>query len=142
VSTTIMATIEDSARRDRGPVTTPAIGAALGGLAGTLAMNYAQRLWTVTAGERPPASAADLHDARDWQERSEHQNSNELAATALARLFLGRRSRGRNSPSLPLPFISPLVRQWALSMAPMRAGDRDGDRASDSAWRSGSPLTK
>src|SRR5688572_25604844 len=68
-----------------------ALAGALGGLAGTLAMNYAQRLWTLVADGRPPASAADHHDARDWQERTEHQNSNELAAQALARIVLGRR---------------------------------------------------
>jgi hypothetical protein len=30
-------------------------------------------------------SAGGRHEARDWQERSEHQNSNELAAQAIAR---------------------------------------------------------
>jgi hypothetical protein len=54
-------------------------------------MNEAQRLWTHTvAGHAPPESAAGRHDARDWQERSEGQNSNELAAQALARPLLGR----------------------------------------------------
>ena len=38
-----------------------------------------------------PESAGGRHDARDWQERSEHQNSNELAAQALAGYILGRR---------------------------------------------------
>jgi putative membrane protein len=67
------------------------IAGAIGGLAGTLAMNYAQRAWTLAAGERPPASAAGKHDARDWQERSEHQNSNELAAQAVADVTIDRR---------------------------------------------------
>jgi len=64
---------------------------AVGGLAGTLAMNYAQRLWTLAADRHPPESAAGEHDARDWQERSEHQNSNELASQYLAITFLHRR---------------------------------------------------
>lgn len=62
-----------------------ALAGAAGGFLGTLAMNYAQRLWTLAIDGRPPESAADEHDARDWQERSERQNANELAAQALAR---------------------------------------------------------
>ena len=63
---------------------------AVGGLAGTLAMNYAQRAWTLAADDQPPESAAGKHDARDWQERSEHQNSNELAAQAVADVTIAR----------------------------------------------------
>ena len=60
-------------------------------MAGTWAMNEAQRLWThAVDGDAPRESAAGRHDARDWQERSEGQNSNELAAQALARFLLGR----------------------------------------------------
>jgi hypothetical protein len=55
-------------------------------------MSEAQRLWThAVDGDAPPESAAGRHDARDWQERSEGQNSNELAAQAIARRTLGRR---------------------------------------------------
>lgn len=61
-----------------------AVAGAIGGLAGTLAMNYAQRAWTVAVDGRAPASAADEQDARDWQERDEQQNANELAAQAAA----------------------------------------------------------
>ena len=64
---------------------------AVAGLIGTWAMSEAQRLWTRAAGARVPRSAGGRHDARDWQERSEHQNSNELAAQAVARYVLGRR---------------------------------------------------
>jgi putative membrane protein len=67
-----------------------AIAGAIGGLAGTLAMNYAQRLWTLAMDGHPPKSAAGKHDARDWQERTEQQNSNEMAAQALARATLNR----------------------------------------------------
>jgi putative membrane protein len=77
---------------------TGALAGALGGLAGTLAMNYAQRLWTLAADDHPPASAAGKHDARDWQERTENQNSNELAAQAIARAVLGRRLRDEELP--------------------------------------------
>src|SRR5687768_18583927 len=66
------------------------VAGALGGLIGTWAMNDAQRAWTRAVGDQPPESAAGKHDARDWQERHEHQNSNELAAHALARYLIGR----------------------------------------------------
>lgn len=68
-----------------------AVAGAIGGLAGTLAMNYAQRAWTLAADGRAPASAADEHDARDWQERDEQQNANELAAQAVATATAQRR---------------------------------------------------
>jgi len=64
---------------------------AVGGLVGTWAMSEVQRLWTRMVDGRAPESAGGRHDARDWQERSEHQNSNELAADAVARYTLGRR---------------------------------------------------
>jgi hypothetical protein len=64
---------------------------ALAGLVGTWAMSEVQRLWTRVVDDAPPESAGGRHDARDWQERSEHQNSNELAAQAIAGYLLGRR---------------------------------------------------
>jgi hypothetical protein len=64
---------------------------ALGGLAGTWAMSEAQRAWTRAVDGERPESAAGKHDARDWQERSEGQNSNEIAAQAVARHLIGRR---------------------------------------------------
>jgi hypothetical protein len=67
------------------------IAGLIGGLAGTWAMSEAQRAWTRAVGGHVPESAGGKHDARDWQERSEGQNSNELAAQALARYLLGRR---------------------------------------------------
>ncbi len=67
------------------------IAGGIGGLVGTWAMNEAQRLWTVVSDGRAPSSAGGRHDARDWQERTEHQNSNELAAQAAARQVLDRR---------------------------------------------------
>src|SRR5687767_5482729 len=66
------------------------VAGALGGLIGTWAMNDAQRAWTRAVGDQPPESAAGKHDARDWQERHEHQNSNELAAQAAAHYLIGR----------------------------------------------------
>src|SRR5215204_7433960 len=53
-------------------------------------MSEAQRLWTRVVSGDVPDSAGGRHDARDWQERSEGQNSNELAAQLLARQVLGR----------------------------------------------------
>ena len=67
------------------------LAGALGGLAGTWAMNEAQRMWTNAVDGEAPESAAGKHDARDWQERSEGQNSNEIAAQAVAGTVIGRR---------------------------------------------------
>jgi putative membrane protein len=63
---------------------------AIGGLAGTSAMNEAQRAWTHAVDGEAAESAAGKHDARDWQERSEGQNSNEIAAQVLANRIVGR----------------------------------------------------
>jgi hypothetical protein len=67
------------------------LGGLLGGLAGTLAMNYAQRMWTHAVDGTAPQSAAGKHDARDWQERQEGRNANELAAQTVVTTFGGRR---------------------------------------------------
>jgi putative membrane protein len=67
-----------------------ALAGALGGLLGSLAMSYAQRLWTLAADGQAPRSAGGKHDAREWQERTEGRNSNELAAQAIATRVAGR----------------------------------------------------
>ena len=54
-------------------------------------MNEAQRAWSRAVDGEAPDSAGGRHDARDWQERSEGQNSNELAAQAIATRLLRRR---------------------------------------------------
>jgi Protein of unknown function (DUF1440) len=69
------------------------IAGGVAGLVGTFAMSEAQRLWTLAVDGTAPYSAGGRHDARDWQERTEHRNSNELAAQALAATLLGRRLR-------------------------------------------------
>lgn len=73
-------------------------------MVGTWAMSEVQRLWTHVVDGSPPASSGGRHDARDWQERSEDQNANELAAQALARFALGRCLTRRE-----LGFAAPLV---------------------------------
>jgi uncharacterized membrane protein YagU involved in acid resistance len=84
--------------------TKAAVAGAVGGLAGTLAMNYAQRLWTFVVDRNPPSSAAGPHDARDWQERSENQNSNEMAAQVLACATINRLLSAREL-SIAAPII-------------------------------------
>ena len=66
------------------------LAGALGGLVGTWAMNHLQRWWTLAADGGPPQSAGGKHDARDWQERSEGQNSNEVAADVVGQRIAGR----------------------------------------------------
>ena len=66
------------------------VAGILGGLAGTLAMNYAQRVWTHIVDDEAPPSAGGKHDARDWQEREEDRNANELAAQTIATTVAGQ----------------------------------------------------
>jgi putative membrane protein len=67
------------------------ISGAIAGVVGTWAMSEAQRVWTHVVDDDVPESAGGRHDARDWQERSEHQNANELVAQTLAVYIAGRR---------------------------------------------------
>ena len=80
------------------------LAGVLGGLAGTLAMNYAQRLWTRAADGRAPRSAGGKHDARDWQEREEGRNANELAAQAIAKT-VGRRRLTDDQLTVAAPLV-------------------------------------
>jgi putative membrane protein len=67
------------------------LAGAIGGLVGTWTMSEVQRGWTCAVDGEAPESAAGKHDARDWQERSEGQNSNEIAAQLVATGVIGRR---------------------------------------------------
>ena len=67
-----------------------ALAGAIGGLAGTYAMNHFQRWWSHSVRGAEPVSAAGRHDARDWQELAEGQNSNEIAAQTAAVHTIGR----------------------------------------------------
>jgi putative membrane protein len=67
-----------------------AVAGAIGGAAGTLAMNYFQAWWSRAVHGVEPESAAGKHDARDWQELAEGQNANEIAAQRLAVRALDR----------------------------------------------------
>ena len=67
-----------------------ALAGAIGGLAGTYAMNHFQRWWSRSVHGVEPVSAAGRHDARDWQELAEGQNSNEIAAQTVAVHTIGR----------------------------------------------------
>ena len=80
------------------------ITGGIAGLIGTWAMSEVQRVWTLAVDGDAPESAGGRHDARDWQERSEQQNSNELAAQAIAGYVLGRRLSKEE-----LRFAAPLV---------------------------------
>jgi uncharacterized membrane protein YagU involved in acid resistance len=80
------------------------IAGGIGGLIGTGVMSEIQRLWTRVIAGDVPESAGGRHDARDWQERSEHQNSNELAAQVLARSVLDR-SLTRQELRLAAPLV-------------------------------------
>jgi hypothetical protein len=63
----------------------------IGGLAATWAMNRFQALWSELAHAYQSQSAAGSEDARDWQERHEGGNANELFAQAVATRTIDRR---------------------------------------------------
>ena len=101
-----------------------AAAGVVGGLLGTWAMNEAQRAWSDAINDRPPESAAGKHDARDWQERSENQNSNELAAQALATATVGRRLTHHEvavaAPIIHFAFGAAVAALYSLCVAPER----------------------
>lgn len=113
------------------------IAGGIAGLVGTWAMNEAQRLWTRVVHGDAPESAGGRHDARDWQERSESQNSNELAAQALAGAILGRRLTRQE-----LRFAAPLVHYlFGAAMGAIygayterRPADRSGTGFGTTVW--------
>ena len=113
------------------------VAGAIAGLAGTFAMNEAQRAWTRVADGHAPDSAGGRHDARDWQERSEHQNSNELAAQGIAGVVLGRRlTRAELRFAAPLAHSCSALR-WVRCTAPTPSVARRPLRARHSGRRSG-----
>jgi putative membrane protein len=63
----------------------------IGGLAATWAMNRFQALWSALVNSYQSQSAAGSEDARDWQERNEGGNANELFAQAVATRAIDRR---------------------------------------------------
>jgi len=61
-----------------------AVAGFVGGIVGTWAMSEFQGAWSRAVDGREPQSAAGRHDARDWQERNEGRNANEIAAQEVA----------------------------------------------------------
>jgi putative membrane protein len=84
--------MNDRNGRDR-HVAAGVVAGIVAGLAGTWTMSQFQALWSqqVTREHDPDtASAGGRHDARDWQERIEGRNANELAAHAIAEHTIDR----------------------------------------------------
>jgi hypothetical protein len=53
-------------------------------------MNQFQRWWSRAVDRVEPDSAAGKHDGRDWQEKHEGRNANEIVGAAIARAVLAR----------------------------------------------------
>jgi hypothetical protein len=66
------------------------VAGLIGGLVGTFAMSEFQALWSKAAENYQSPSAGGAHDAREWQERHEGLNANELAAQAVAEHTIDR----------------------------------------------------
>ena len=100
-------------------------------------MSEVQRLWTYMVDGDPPESAGGRHDARDWQERSEHQNSNELAAQAVAS-YLFRRRLTREELRVAAPLVHYLfgaaVGAIYGAYAERRQADRSGAAFGTTVW--------
>jgi putative membrane protein len=60
------------------------VAGIVGGLAGTWAMSEFQGWWSRKTDGFESPSAGGRHDARDWQERREGTNANEIAAQQIA----------------------------------------------------------
>jgi hypothetical protein len=66
------------------------VAGLIGGLAATYAMNRFQAFWSHNLVGYHSQSAAGSEDARDWQERHEGGNANELFAQAVATRTIDR----------------------------------------------------
>jgi hypothetical protein len=66
------------------------VAGLIGGLVGTFAMSEFQALWSKALDGHESQSAGGRHDARDWQERHEDMNANEVAAQAVAEHTIDR----------------------------------------------------
>jgi len=53
-------------------------------------MNYVQRGGPQIVDDEPRRSAGGKHDARDWEEREDGRNANELAAQTIATRIVGQ----------------------------------------------------
>jgi putative membrane protein len=74
----------NNGRRGDGNAALGALAGFIGGAAGTWAMSQFQAMWSNAVDGFESPSAGGRHDARDWQERHEGQNANEIAAQAVA----------------------------------------------------------
>src|SRR5262245_44404864 len=100
-------------------------------------MNAAQRLWSVAAGDRPSESAAGPHDARDWQERDEGQNANELFAQTVATTFvrpLSRRELALAAPAVHFGFGSAVGALYGMYTCRRSQRRRTGISLGTAVW--------
>lgn len=88
-----MARRVNGSRRPDQSVGAGILAGAVGGLVATWAMSEFQSLWSKAAGghDSDGGSAGGRHDAREWQERIEGANANEVAAHRVAKYTVGRR---------------------------------------------------
>lgn len=73
-----------------GDVVKGVVAGVAAGLVATWTMSEFQALWSRVVHGSEPVSAGGRHDARDWQERNEDQNANEVAAQKIAAQTIAR----------------------------------------------------
>jgi hypothetical protein len=109
----------------------------VGGLAGTVAMNEVQALWSKATDGFQSTSAAGRHDSRDWQEKNEDDNANEVMAQTIATHTIDRELTEDElkiaAPVVHFSFGSALGAMYGGMMEAVARRRRDvyGRRASD-----------
>jgi uncharacterized membrane protein YagU involved in acid resistance len=66
------------------------VAGIIGGIVATYVKDHVQAWWSKAVDGYESNSAGGRHDSRDWQERYEEENANELAAQAIAERTIDR----------------------------------------------------
>ena len=75
---------------DSGSIGAGVVAGMIGGIAGTWVMNHVQGFWSNAVDGYESRSAPGRHDSRDWQERHDGTNANEIAAQTIAGYAMDR----------------------------------------------------
>jgi uncharacterized membrane protein YagU involved in acid resistance len=77
-------------RRSEADVRAGVVAGMIGGIVATWVKDHVQAWWSRAVDDFESPSAGGRHDSRDWQERYEGENANELAAQAIAERTIDR----------------------------------------------------
>jgi putative membrane protein len=77
-------------RRSAADIKAGVVAGMIGGIVGTWVKDHVQAWWSKAAQGFESNSAGGRHDSRDWQERYEGENANEIAAQSIAARAIDR----------------------------------------------------